>query len=273
MNAPVTQSSVDTTQPISSIKTHPISPCTSPMQYRAIGLIKGIYAPEEEGFNKGELTTSDGQKFTTFLLGRVVSLIKNHIDLTQEHLWVVYPRLQQTKKEDGQDPEENIIFQVMGIWEPDKLYSDQDLPPGEDPAPIEEVKEGFFSVRGEVIFHNAEAQNIIVKIRQAPKKKGDKPKFFKLKLKGTLEGKTLGHFWDIEAHFSQGQFMVEQAINIGQIPRRKKKFSKRPQGKGKGKFNRPRGNGDGVASSSRATSPKPLAFERPKPVKKPKLDG
>ncbi|NJN75480.1 MAG: hypothetical protein HC796_03620 [Synechococcaceae cyanobacterium RL_1_2] len=272
MNVPVTQSPVDTDQQISRIKTHPISPCTSPMQYRAIGLIKGIYHPEEESFNKGELTTTDGKTFTTFLLGRVVSLIKNHIDLTQEHLWVVYPRLQQTRKEEGEEPEEHIIFQVMGIWEPEQLYSDDDLSPEAQEAAIEEVKEGFFSIRGEVIFHNAEAQNIIIKIRQAPKKKGDKPKFFKLKLKGVLEGRTLGHFWDIEAYFSEGEFVVDQATNVGQIPRRKK-FFKRPGDNGKGKFNKPKRSEDGGAPvASDRHSPRP-AFERPKPVKKPRLDA
>lgn len=70
----------------------PISPPSEPRQYRAIGLLKGKYIASEEQLNRGDILAEDGTLIDAVLLGRVTSLLKKHIDLEAEHLWVVYPR-------------------------------------------------------------------------------------------------------------------------------------------------------------------------------------
>ncbi|MEO0947342.1 MAG: hypothetical protein AAFY11_04210, partial [Cyanobacteria bacterium J06641_5] len=41
---------------------------------------------------------------------------------------------------------------------------------------------GEFSVRGEVVFYSEDAQKVVVKIKQAARQEGDRPKFFKLEM-------------------------------------------------------------------------------------------
>lgn len=96
----------------------PIPPASEPMQYRAIGLIRGKYMPSEEQFTRGNLLTDDGTEVDAVLLGRVMSLVKKHIELDEPHLWVVYPR---TRNKDSQ-----LHAQIVGVWEPEKLNRDDD---------------------------------------------------------------------------------------------------------------------------------------------------
>jgi hypothetical protein len=86
------------------------------MQYRAIGLVRGRYEPSEEQFTKGNLIATDGSVLDSVLLGRAMSLVKNHIDLTTDHLWVVYPRTR----------DEHLHLQIMGVWEPETLHQDSE---------------------------------------------------------------------------------------------------------------------------------------------------
>jgi hypothetical protein len=97
----------------SVMRQHPIPPPSEPRQYRAVGLVRGRYTQSEEQFTRGMLIAADGTAIDAVLLGRVMSLVKNHLDLEQEHLWVVYPR---TRQEDG-----NLHAQIMGVWEPETL--------------------------------------------------------------------------------------------------------------------------------------------------------
>src|SRR5689334_6494987 len=66
----------------------PIPPPSEPMQYRAIGLVRGRYCASDEQFTQGILLTTDGVELNAVLLGRIMSLVKNHLDLEKEHLWV-----------------------------------------------------------------------------------------------------------------------------------------------------------------------------------------
>ncbi|MGB3494888.1 MAG: hypothetical protein WBA57_19315 [Elainellaceae cyanobacterium] len=96
----------------------PIPPASEPMQYRAIGLIRGKYMPSEDQFTRGNLLTDDGTEVDAVLLGRVMSLVKKHIELDEPHLWVVYPR---TRNKDSQ-----LHAQIVGVWEPERLNRDDD---------------------------------------------------------------------------------------------------------------------------------------------------
>ena len=276
----------------SVMRQHPIPPPSEPRQYRAVGLVRGRYTQSEEQFTRGTLIAADGTAIDAVLLGRVMSLVKNHLDLEQEHLWVVYPR---TRQEDG-----NLHAQIMGVWEPETLKkppepsSDEEnqeaaeieasgeastasLPPSEP-----DVEDGYFSIRGEVIYQSQDEEKyVIVKIKQAPRKNDDKMKFFKLKLKGDLATKAIGFFWDFHVKLKADSLMIEQANNIGALPIKKRKFppgSKPPGGfKGGGKrpfTPKPKGDGAPVGrpniKSAAAAAPRVPKEPLPKPVKKPK---
>ena len=293
----------------------PIPPPSEPMQYRAIGLIRGQYMPSAEQLTRGTLLATDGTLIDAVLLGRVMSLVKNHLSLDQPHLWVVYPR---SRQEDG-----NLHVQIVGVWEPEKLnrQTSDDEPASEateasqesqtspetsetletsetpetpeTPEPPEEtsvessepddsssVEDGYFSIRGEVIFHSREEERVIVKIKQSPRKEADKTKFFKLKLTGVLgEGRVIGHFWDLHVQLQENNLLIQEANDIGLLPAKKRppggrKFPPRRGGKprpgGKrGAPNRPPRKGERPAVSSPPKRREPL----PKPVKRNDKSG
>ena len=121
----------------------PIPEPSHPRQYRAIGLIQGTYQPSEDQLTRGTLTTEDGAQIDAVLLGRVISLIKNHLDLAVPHLWVVYPRTRQSN--------DCLHVQVVGVWEPETLdKAPEATDESAEPTATEPqaVNDGYFSVRG-----------------------------------------------------------------------------------------------------------------------------
>jgi hypothetical protein len=177
----------------------PIPLASEPLQYRAIGLVRGVYLASADEFTKGTLLTDEGILIDAVLLGRIMSLAKKHLDLAQSHLWVVYPRV---RKDDGK-----LHVQIMGIWEP-KLIE------GDHPQPIEpmEIPDNYFSVRGEVVFQSREKKEVFVKIRQAARKKDTEDRQFKLRLIGDFPDKMVGNFWEFDV-LRQGDDLV---IRTGQ---------------------------------------------------------
>lgn len=195
------------------LRKQPIPPPSNPKQYRAIGLIQGKYQASEDQLTRGSLLTSDGTAIDAVLLGRVLSLVKNHLDLDREHLWVVYPRTRQEN--------DLLHVQIVGVWEPETLsQSDSTSLPELDTS----IDSGYFSIRGEVIYFSVEDEMVIVKIKQAPKKESDKMKFFKLKLKGILSEKPLRHFWDLRAQLEGETLVIQEANDLGFATVRKKPF-------------------------------------------------
>ncbi len=186
----------------------PIPPPGDPLQYRAIGLLKGRYQPSEEMFNRGILHTTDGTTLETVLLGRVKHLINKHLDLDSSYLWVVYPRTP------GHDKGGGLQVQIMGIWDPEAM--NQPLPPEEVPDPVPDS----FSIRGEVIFQSAERELVVVKIRQAkPKQPGKRATAFKLELSGLLPDRGLGCFWDLQVMRRGSALAIESAEMIAPLPK------------------------------------------------------
>lgn len=371
---------------------HPIPPASEPMQYRAIGLVYGKYTPSEEQFTKGELHTEDGTVIDSVLLGRVMSLVKKHIDLEKSHLWVVYPRTREKQYD--------LHLQIMGIWEPENLsHSDGDeamdaesesdvaeLPqdeatepvaaesttettleeaaeeekdaelteaasaaiaetPASEPAEpepeaaeaepeaavepadvsasdadsepssvteataatseesadvgetvtataaitepstavsedaaekaggaIAESTDGYFSIRGEILFYAEEGDNLVVRIQQSPKKEGKPPKAFKLILDGKLEGKTVGYFWELHVQREGNRLVVQDGKMIAMVPPKKNK--KRRGGPGSGPP-KPRRQSSGPPrkpwkKSHEGRDPQSSSSEVQKPVKRPK---
>lgn len=262
---------------------HPIPPPSEPMQYRAIGLVRGRYLASSEQFTQGTLLTPDGTELNSVLLGRIMSLVKNHLDLDKDHLWVVYPRTRQEN--------ESLHVQIVGVWEPENLakadtseseadsqtsetQTDEDVinntqAPTATLVPSFELPDGEFSVRGEVVYQSYEPPSLVIKIRQQPRKKDEKPKYFKLKLLGKLEGKAVGKFFDFQAKREADNLVIENAKFIAELPKKRRPpFNKGGGFGGRRPFNRA-GSGPGGPGGSRKPYRKPApGSPTPRPVKK-----
>ncbi|MBN3925169.1 hypothetical protein [Nostoc sp. NMS4] len=279
-NLPVNPSETDSNGNLIN-RQQPIPPPSEPMQYRAIGLVRGRYHASSEQFTQGTLLTADGVELNAVLLGRIMSLVKNHLDLEKEHLWVVYPRTRQEN--------DTLHIQIVGVWEPENLAknsTDEDESDLESdlelqelqtldnglsenselnttaPKPSSEVADGGFSVRGEVVYQSFDAKSLVVKIRQAPRKSTDKPKYFKLKLRGVLTTKAVGKFWDFQAKREADVLVVEKAEAIADLPKKR-----RPPFKGG-----PRA-GSGGGAGGRKPFPPRRTGETPRPIKKTSTGG
>jgi hypothetical protein len=264
----------------------PIPPPSEPMQYRAIGLVRGRYIASEDQFTQGSLITVDGIELSSVLLGRIMSLVKNHLDLEQDHLWVVYPRTRQENDE--------LHLQIVGVWEPEKLAKDSTSEEEEDEeekpresenpisvetsspealTPSSDIPDGGFSIRGEVVYQTPDCNSLVIKIKQAPRKKDDKPKYFKLKIKGKLDARAVGKFWDLQVKREGDSLMIEKGEAIADLPKKRRPpFKPGAGGGGRRPFNRG-GGGGGVGGGSGKPFRRPPGGETPRPVKKDSADS
>ena len=194
---------------------HPIPSVTDPLQYRAIGIVRGIYKPQnDDDFTRGKLIDSQGHEIDSVLLGRVITLIRNHVAIEQPHLWVVYPRCREDK---------NLHLQITGIWEPSTLKKDKE---GINQSSIskdtdDELLEGdnYFSIRGELIFTKPEEKDVVIKIRQKPRNKKKKALPFKINLKGDIPINYLRHFISLDVRRIENQLLVEDFQVIEVMPK------------------------------------------------------
>jgi len=182
------------------MRQHPISAVTEPTQYRAIGVVRGVYVPTDaEQLTRGVIRTADGTELEAVVLGRLLTLMRRHLNLDDPHLWVVYPRSRE---------EEGLHLQMVGVWEPSTLAageeSDADaLPEGDD----------YFSVRGELIYTRPETGDLVVKVRVMPRPDGSRPVPFKLQLKGELPLEHLRHFVALNLR-RQGQLLQMESFEV-----------------------------------------------------------
>jgi hypothetical protein len=252
------------------LRMQPIPAPSEPMQYRAIGLLRGRYAPSDEQFTRGTMTTTDGTSIEAVLLGRVMSLVKNHLELEQDHLFVVYPRTR--------EKEQDLHAQIVGVWEPEKLNKEDTTEEEAETAatkvsyqPASEVDDDYFSIRGEIVFHDPDAKSVVVKIQQAPRKKDDnKVRAFKLQLEGVLTGKVVGYFWDLQVRRIGNGLVIQSGSAVAMIPPKKKPkmgFRGNRPGGGRRDFARPSGGFNG--SKPGAAVGAPAAPKRDVPLPKP----
>ena len=189
------------------MRDHPISPVTEPLQYRAIGVVRGTYKPEsDDQLTRGVLVDDQGQEVEAVVLGRMLTLMRRHLAMDHPHLWVVYPR----SREGG-----HLHLQIAGIWEPSTLDPDQSdvddtLPEGDD----------YFSIRGELIFTKPEAGNLVVKVRQQPRADGTRPLPFTLQMKGDLPLEHLRHFVSLDIRRQGQELHLERYEVIAPMPTR-----------------------------------------------------
>lgn len=246
----------------------PIPPPSEPMQYRAIGLVRGLYsATNAEQFTQGTLLTADDTHIDAVLLGRIISLLKNHLDLAQEHLWVVYPRTGQK--------EDSLHLQIVGVWEPEKLAkpptTEQEIAtPEPETTTSQEVVDGYFSVRGEIVYQSVAEGHFIVKIRQTPRSEADKPKYFKLKIQGDLAAKAVGQFWDLQVQRQAEDLVLVKGESIAALPS-KPKLRKKPRSNDYGDRKRNFEPPHPVRKANQAPIEQPIKRSPPpKPIKRQK---
>ena len=198
------------------MRAHPIPPVTEPLQYRAIGVVRGIFEPADPDHrNRGVIHTADGEALEAVVLGRLLTLMRRHLDLAVPHLWVVYPR--------SREPQ-GLHLQMVGIWEPSTLAAEVPAtdPQSSDASSIDEPPSGdlggdvlpegddYFSVRGELIYTRPETGDLVVKVRQQPRADGSRPVPFKLQLKGTVPLEHLRHFVALDLRRQAQDLQLEQ---------------------------------------------------------------
>ena len=172
---------------------NPIPKVTNKFQYRAIGIVNGKFIPHSiEEINRGIITDNKGEKIETVVLGKALSLLRKHIDLEKSYFWVVYPKNKNSQ---------NLHLQVAGIWDP---YQFNDFPNDSSKANFSklleelDLKDNYFSVRGELVFVNIKKKEIVIKICSALKPQNSKNKNFKLVVKGELSLELLNNFLSLD---------------------------------------------------------------------------
>ena len=136
--------------------------------------------------------SNKGEKIETVVLGKALSLLKKHIDLTKNYFWIVYPKNKNTQ---------NLHLQVAGIWDPYKL---NDFPNDSSKTNFTklldelDLKDNYFSVRGTLVFVNTQKKEIVIKIFSASKMKNLKNKNFKLVIKGEISLEHLNSFVSLD---------------------------------------------------------------------------
>ena len=172
---------------------NPIPKVTNKLQYRAIGIVNGKFIPHDNAqLNRGYLSDNKSEKIETVVLGKALPLLKKHIDLKKSYFWVVYPKNKNTQ---------NLHLQIAGIWDPYQLNDfPNDSAKTNFPKLLEELdlKDNYFSVRGELVFVNTQKKEIVIKISSASKQKNLKNKNFKLAIKGELSLQLLNNFVSLD---------------------------------------------------------------------------
>ena len=172
---------------------NPIPKVTNQLQHRAIGIINGKFIPHDsEQLNRGILTDKKGEKIETVVLGKALSLLKKYIDLKKSYFWIVYPKNKNTQ---------NLHLQVAGIWDPYQLNDfSNDSSKTNFSKLLEELnlKDNYFSVRGELVYVNSQKKEVVIKIRSSSKLQNLKNKNFKLVLKGELSIELINSFVSLD---------------------------------------------------------------------------
>ena len=172
---------------------NPIQEVTNKLQYRAIGIVKGIYKPNNiDQLNRGTLTDKEGKIFETVILGKAIALIKKYINLEKNHFWIVYPRNKNIN---------NLHLQVAGIWDPYNLNEIDNNNSEKDPNELLEelnLNNNYFSIRGELVYVNTQKKEIVIKICSSPISKRSKYTTFKIIIEGEISLQFLNNFVSLD---------------------------------------------------------------------------
>ena len=172
---------------------NPIQEVSNKLQYRAIGIVRGIYRPNnEDQLNRGILIDEEGITIDTVILGKALSLIKKYISLEKKYFWIVYPRNKSTN---------NLHLQIAGIWDPIQLNKVEisNIAKDSDQLLSElNLKNNYFSIRGELVYVNSEKKEVVIKICSSPQSKRFKNANFKITVEGDISVKFLNNFVSLD---------------------------------------------------------------------------
>ncbi len=188
----------------------PIPKVSNKKQYRAIGIISGIYKPHEPNIlNKGFIEDSNGLKIDAVVLGKALHIVKKFINFEKKYYWIVYPRNKDSK---------NIHLQITGIWDPSNFKNkDDNINNEHDLLSSLNLKDNLFSIRGKLIFINIQEKELIIKICLSNKNKNQKNKSFKILVKGEISMKFINSFVSLEVMRIDNAFFMERFEIIDSI--------------------------------------------------------
>ena len=182
----------------------PIPKVSNKLQFRAIGIVFGIYKPyENNAINKGYIKDSNGFKIDAAVLGKALPLIKKFINFEKQYYWIVYPRNKDSDK---------IHFQIAGIWDPNnfKNNDNENIKKTQDLLLSFDLKDNLFSIRGKLIFINVQEKELIIKICPSKQNKNQKNKSFKILVKGELAMKYINSFISLEVKRINNTLVMEK---------------------------------------------------------------
>ena len=172
---------------------NPIQEVTNKLQYRAIGIVKGVYKPNNiDQLNRGTITDKQGKILETVILGKAIALIKKYINLKKDYFWIVYPRNKNIN---------NLHLQVAGIWDPYQLNQFDENNSEKDPNELLEelnLNNNYFSIRGELVYVNIKKKEIVIKICSSPPSKRSKYSTFKIIIEGEIPLQFLNNFVSLD---------------------------------------------------------------------------
>ena len=172
---------------------NPIQNVTNKLQYRAIGIVYGIYNPHNKNLlNRGTLTDNEGRKIETVVLGKALSLIKKHTNTKNSYFWIVYPKNKNSQ---------NLHLQIVGLWDPLRLNNIENDNSKKDTFDLLRdfnLKDNYFSIRGDLIYVNTQKKEFVIKVCSTTQGKKLKNNNFKLVVEGDLSIDFLNNFVSLD---------------------------------------------------------------------------
>ena len=182
----------------------PIPKVSNKKQFRAIGIVCGMYKPHENNLlNKGFIEDSNGLKIDAVVLGKALPVIKKFINFEKQYYWVVYPRNKDSN---------SIHLQIAGIWDPSnfKNNDDDNINKTNDLLLSMDLKDNLFSIRGKLIFINTKEKELIIKICPSNQNKNQKNKSFKILVKGEISMEHINSFVSLEVMRIENSLFLEK---------------------------------------------------------------
>ena len=178
----------------------PIPKVSNKKQFRAIGIVCGMYKPHESNLiNKGFIEDSNGLKIDAVVLGKALPVIKKYINFEKQYFWIVYPRNKDSN---------NIHLQIAGIWDPSnfKNVDNYKINKTHDLLLSLDLKDNLFSIRGKLIFINSQEKELIIRICPS----NQKNKSFKILVKGEISMKHINSFVSLEVIRIENSLFLEK---------------------------------------------------------------
>ncbi len=209
-----------------------LSPAWYPLQFRAIGIIKGQYFPSAEDMIRGIILTDDGAIAPAHFLASSIRFLKRRLELLDSpQYWIVFPA---TKQEPPY-----LRYAIKGMKTPEEVEAE-----GEELN----AQKDRFSIRGVITFSDRQAERFVVRIyRNYSIEKHistnpslaisakEEASFFLLTLQGKLPDDAFGQFADLDVVREGDQLILKDYRFVQQLLQPKKEKTKKPRSRRKHK--------------------------------------